>query len=100
MNDYILLMHDDVPEVGRQASESGWEDYIASLVATGQFGGGSTVGDGFCVRKDGAAKPISSMLNGYIRVQAQSLDDAKRFLAGNPNFEAGGTVEIRELPRS
>lgn len=98
MNDYILLMHDDVPEAGRQASASGWEAYIGTLAASGQFGGGSTVGDGFCVRKDGATKPISSAINGYIRVQAKSLEDAKKFLVGNPNFEAGGTVEIRELP--
>jgi hypothetical protein len=33
-------------------------------------------------------------------VQADSIDDARRFLEGNPVFEAGGTVEIRELPRS
>jgi len=27
------------------------------------------------------------------------LAHAKVFLAGNPIYEAGGTVEIRELPR-
>ncbi len=100
MNDYILLMHDDVPEAGRKASESGWDSYIATLVASGQFGGGSTVGAGICVHKDGAVRPASSALNGYLCVQAESLDDARKFLVGNPNFEAGGTVEIRELPRS
>jgi hypothetical protein len=33
-------------------------------------------------------------------VKAESLDQAKTLLAGNPQFEAGGTVEIRELPRT
>jgi len=27
-------------------------------------------------------------------------DDARTLLVGNPVFEAGGTVEIRELPRT
>jgi len=31
-------------------------------------------------------------------VNAASLDQAKSLLIGNPVFEAGGTVEIRELP--
>jgi hypothetical protein len=39
-------------------------------------------------------------LAGYIRVRADNLDEAKSLLAGNPVFEAGGTVEIRELPLS
>ncbi|MGK5054417.1 hypothetical protein [Janthinobacterium sp. RB2P8] len=33
-------------------------------------------------------------------VQAESIDDAKKFLLGNPVLNAGGTVEIRELPRN
>jgi hypothetical protein len=33
-------------------------------------------------------------------VNADSLDRAKSLLVGNPVFEAGGTVEIRELPRT
>ena len=43
---------------------------------------------------------MTAHLTGYIRVRAESLDQAKSLLAGNPLFEAGGTVEIRELPRT
>jgi hypothetical protein len=32
-------------------------------------------------------------------MSAASLDEARKLLSGNPVFEAGGTVEIRELPR-
>jgi len=39
-------------------------------------------------------------LTGFIRVAADSLEDAQGLSAGNPVSEAGGTVEIRELPRS
>jgi len=37
-------------------------------------------------------------LSGFVRVRASSFEEAKEFLNGNPVFEAGGTVEIRELP--
>jgi hypothetical protein len=43
---------------------------------------------------------MSTHLTGYVRVSADSLAHAKSMVAGNPHFEAGGTVEIRELPRT
>lgn len=96
MNDYIFLMHDDVVEA---ESAAAWEQYLAVLRATGWFAGGSSIGTGECVVKAGAAKGITAHLSGYIRVQAESLDAAKLLLVGNPVYEGGGTVEIRELPR-
>jgi len=100
MNDYIFLMHDDAPEVsdGRNGYDS--EPYLATLRKSGQFAGGSAIGTGVCVTKSGAAADITAHLSGYIRVQANSLEDARKLLEGNPVFEAGGTVEIRELPRT
>ena len=100
MNDYILLMHDDVPDERRAASDAGWPEYITQLASSGCFDGGSSIGPGVCVRKDEAHGPMVSPLSGYLHVRAESLDDAKRLVAGNPTFEAGGTVEIRELPRN
>jgi hypothetical protein len=38
-------------------------------------------------------------VTGFLRIRAASLDEAASFLAGNPVFEAGGTVELRELPK-
>ena len=95
MNDYILLMHDDARD---QRSED-WQAYLEKLQRTGRFNGGSAIGSGECCNKLRSDRGISGHLSGYIRVQAESLDDAKRFLEGNPAYEAGGTVEIRELPR-
>jgi hypothetical protein len=51
-----------------------------------------------CLRKSGEPAPVTAHLAGFIRVSAGSLDQAKSLLVGNPVFEAGGTVEIRELP--
>jgi hypothetical protein len=96
MTDYILFMHDDVAADDAHA----WESYLQALKQSGAFEGGSEIGRGICVRKNGTAPGITERLTGYIRVSAASIDDAKRLVAGNPNFEAGGTVEIRELPRT
>jgi hypothetical protein len=96
MSDYILLMHDDT----EMEVPDNWDAYLQRLRQQGAFEGGSAIGDGVCVRKAGTAPAITTHLTGYIRVTADSLDEATSLLNGNPHFEAGGTVEIRELPRT
>ena len=95
MNDYVLFMHDDA-NVGDDAA---WDAYFTKLKASGSFLGGSRVGTGACFSKAGSMKHITSEIVGFIRVRAKSLEAAKQFLDGNPVYEAGGTVEIRELPK-
>ncbi len=65
---------------------------------SGRFEGGSAIGGGLCVRKFGAALTITSQLSGFLRITAASLEEAHTLLPGNPIYEAGGTIEIRELP--
>ncbi len=100
MNDYIFLMHNDSPPTGETNDARDWGGYIAKLQQDGRFDGGSDIGAGVCVRKSGKPADISTHLVGYIRVGAASLEDARKLLEGNPAFEAGSTIEIRELPRS
>ncbi|HEY2068014.1 MAG TPA: hypothetical protein VGG48_00545 [Rhizomicrobium sp.] len=94
MPDFLLLMHSDALQ---SINDADWGPYFARLGA--RFEGGSAIGAGECVRKSGVVPGMSKHLTGYIRVQAESLDAAKVLLSGNPVFEAGGTVEIRALPR-
>jgi hypothetical protein len=95
MADFILLMHDDAPDLpGREA----WGPYLGELQAKGRLQGGSAIGPGLCARKGGPPPPVTGHLTGFIRVAAADLEDARALLSGNPVFEAGGTVEIRELP--
>lgn len=96
MPEFIFLMHGH----GAGDSAQAWGRYLADLRAAGVFDGGSEIGSGECLRKTGTVPPITATLTGYIRVQAKDPDHAKQFVVGNPVFEAGGTVEIRELPRS
>jgi hypothetical protein len=95
MPDYLLLMHDDATS----PVTNDWGPYLGRLQATGNFQGGSAIGTGTCARKAGAVPATTSHITGFLRVGAGSLEEAKALLSGNPVFEAGGTVEIRELPR-
>jgi hypothetical protein len=99
MNDYILLMHNDAPG-GTGDSDDAWTAYFAKLRQSGAFQGGSAIGGGACASRSSPARAITQHLSGYIRVQAESLDSARELLIGNPVFESGGTVEIRELPKT
>jgi len=96
MADYILFMHDDA----LTDDPNGWDAYLQTLKQNGVFEGGSAIGRGICMRKGAAAPDITKHLAGYVRVVAATIEEAKSFLTGNPHFEAGGTVEIRELPRT
>jgi hypothetical protein len=96
VRDFILLMHNDAVE--KPAPEL-WPRYFSSLSVRGVFGGGSSIGSGEVFRKQETPDNPSDHLVGYIRVKSASLAEARELLAGNPVFECGGSVEIRELPR-
>lgn len=96
MRDFIMLMHDDAVDA---LSPDMWPPYLAALRGQGIFDGGSSIGTGDTFRKQGAPGVMTPHLGGYIRVRAKDLASARALLAGNPVFECGGTVEIRELPR-
>lgn len=99
MKDYIFFMHDDVPTV-RPNRDNEWTHYFTKLREAGAFAGGSAIGDGICVSKSSAPTAITRQISGYIRVRAESMNAARELVVGNPVYEAGGTVEIRELPRT
>ncbi len=99
MNDYILLMHNDTKDDG-QSHDDERVAYFTKLQQAGVFHGGSAIGDGVCMSKAGTPPGMTQKLTDYIRVQAESLNRVRELVHGNPVFEAGGTVEIRELPKS
>lgn len=98
MNDYILLMHNDVPN-RKSVSADAWAAYFTELRQRGNFEGGSAIGDGICVSKSDRMSDITLHLSGYIRIRADNLNHARELVIGNPVYEAGGTVEIRELTK-
>lgn len=93
MADFLMLMHDDA------SSEGDWGPYLDKLRASGCFEGGSAIGGGVALRKDGVTKPVTRHITGYLRFEADDIAQVEALVAGNPVFENGGTVEIRTLPR-
>lgn len=100
VTEYILLMHQDAANPALASDPDLWAHYFAQLRNSDKFDGGSSIGQGERVRKGQLSQPGDTNLSGFIRVRAANLDEAKSLLVGNPVYEAGGTVEIRELPRS
>lgn len=100
MREYMLLMHDDSREDSSGERDAVWGRYLEGLSKSGRFLGGSAIGQGESFALSGTPKAVTSHIRGYLVVRAESIEVARRFLAGNPVYEAGGTVEIRELPRS
>lgn len=99
MNDYLFLMHNDAGD-GPGDPDAQWTAYLAQLRQAGAFLGGSAIGDGVCLSKASAPPGITPQLSGYIRIQAENMTRARELVPGNPVYEAGGTVEIRELPKT
>jgi len=95
MPDFLLLMHNDTssPEDSRL-----WERYLTGLRTAGALIGGNSIGNGAAVRRFATPAPLSAHLTGFMRIRAADIEGAKRLVDGNPVLEAGGTVEIRELP--
>ena len=96
LRDFILLMHNDAVA---QPTPEMWSAYFSFLRERRAFEGGSSIGAGETFRKQETPACPSDHLAGYIRVQANDMSEARELLTGNPVFECGGTVEIRELPR-
>jgi len=94
MKDYLLLMH-----VGTKPQSADWGPYIAKLREAGCFQGGSSIGEGVCATRAGSAPEVTRHLAGYMKIKANDLAHATALLAGNPVYELGGIVEIRELPQ-
>jgi hypothetical protein len=94
MKDFLLLMH-----AGTRTDPDAWGPYFAKLREGGWFQGGSSIGAGACVTRSGAPPDVTRHLAGYIKIRATDINHATELVAGNPVYEAGGVVEIRELPR-
>ena len=99
MEDFVLFMHDDASDRALAGNDALWGRYFTRLRHSGAFEGGSSIGAGVCLNKAAATPLPLSAINGYIRIRAESLVAAQAHVAGNPVYEAGGTVELRHLPR-
>lgn len=97
MAQFMLLMHNDYDMEGRSEN---WQQYLDGLASAGVLRGGSAMGAGVCMRRAADAPANTRHLVGYVKLEVRDLGHARECVHGNPVYEAGGTVEIRELPET
>ena len=111
MKDYLLIFRGGDTERKQLSPEEGqahmqrWQEWIAGIAQTDQFGGGHPLADTGKVLQ-GSAKKLTDgpfmegkeIVGGYVLVKARDMEEAIRLASGCPNLEAeSGTVEIREI---
>ncbi|MEM7400486.1 MAG: hypothetical protein AAF304_00895 [Pseudomonadota bacterium] len=88
MPEFMMIMK----EPGKK---SDWRTYINELKETGTFRGGSALGNGICVSKQDNKHNCTVI--GFMRFEADKLNQVRNLIAGNPHYESGGEIEIHEL---
>ena len=88
MAEYMMIMKGP-------ANNGDWQSYIAGLQKSGKFRGGSILGNGTCVSKNGSNRACT--VTGFMRFEASDLNQVIELVSDNPNYESGGEIEILEL---
>ncbi len=106
----MLIFHGD-DEIYRQMSPEAmqtdiqkWNQWIGGIAGQGRLTGGDALlptgrtlrGTGRVV-SDGPYTEGKEIVSGYLIVSASSLDEAVEMAQGCPNFDTGGTVEVRPV---
>jgi hypothetical protein len=86
--EFMMLMK------GGGGASGDWTHYIEKLIATGKFRGGSALANGISLNRDSDGHCV---VEGFMRFEADSIDDIKALLADNPAFLSGNEIEISEL---
>ena len=90
MAEFIVLM-----KGAGQSIAGDWVTYIETLRKSGLFRGGSSLGNGVSIaNKVDSGEPV---VTGFMRFEADSINDVRVLLEGNPLYEAGGDIELLEL---
>ena len=79
----------------RAVNDTDWAQYIDSLTKTELFRGGSALGAGFCMIQ--TSQHTECTVSGFMRFEADSIEQILALIHGNPVYEAGGEVEVLEL---
>ncbi len=87
-----------------QAAMQKWMEWIGKLSAKGQYvGGAPLLTEGKMVKgkkpviTDGPFAEGKESVGGYLIIKADTLAEASELALGFPDFELGGTVEVREI---
>lgn len=76
-------------------SKDSWDSYLNKLQNSGKFRGGSMLGNGQCMNKTDSSKTCS--VTGYMRFEADNIEQVKALISGNPTYENGNDIEVLEV---
>ncbi len=93
--EYITFMHGNSDG---KATPDEWNTFFELARDSGLFRGGSEIGERFTVGRD--APVVMSTVAGYMRFDADDLDELLALLQNHPTILHGGTIEVCELPKS
>ena len=94
--EYITFMHGKKAS-GATAEE--WDRFFDLAKKSGLFRGGSAIGQRFTIGEK-EVPDITDNVGGYMRFDAESLDELTDLLKQHPTVVHGGTVEVCEMPKT
>lgn len=94
--EYIIFIHKntDTPTTDDQ-----WNTFFTTARQSGLFKGGSAIGERYAIGTK-EVTPITRTVGGYMRFDADSLEELQALLETHPVVVNGGTVEICEMPKT
>lgn len=90
MPKYLMINHG----VG---TPQNWEAYFDLLIGGEHLIGGSSLASGVSLTQGTYASAVSKTVTGYIVIDADDFQEAKKLMAESPVHRAGGTVELFPL---
>jgi hypothetical protein len=99
MMEYITFMHKTKDPGATGGTEEEWDRFIDVAKESGLFRGGSAIGQRMTIGNNGVPD-ITDHIGGYMRFDADNLDELTDLLKQHPTVVHGGTVEICEMPKS
>ena len=94
--EYITFMHGNKVSA---TSPDEWERFFDLAKESGLFRGGSAIGKRWAVG-DKDVPDITDNVGGFMRFDAESLDELTELLSQHPTVVHGGTVEVCEMPKT
>lgn len=93
---YIAFVHAN-PEATIGSEE--WDRFFAAASDAGVFRGGSELGERHAVGTNGVPDSTNT-IDGFMRFDTDDLKQLLTLLESHPCIRHGGTIELREMPRS
>ena len=94
--EYITFMHNNADT---EPTKKEWSRFFDLAAESGLFRGGSAIGKSTTVGKK-QVPHIAENIGGYMRFDAETLNELAELLEHHPIVQHGGTVEICELPKT